>query len=238
MRHITGGALVCALAVTTVAAGWNWAPRAAAQQAAGDLDVVQLRPNFYVIAGAGGNIVVQTGPEGVILVDSGSTAKADKRAGDDPPDHAAAHPLHHQHEHGRRPRRRQRQARQGRPQHPPGRGRGRRGAERRPGLQLGQGQRAGARKRADPDDGADGQPQAVPFALWPTKTFAFRHVLDVPERRRHSGHSHARRAHRRRHDRVLPPRRRDCDRRHHRHDPLARSSTSSAAAPSRASSMR
>ena len=42
------------------------------------LDVVQIRPNFYVIAGAGGNIVVQTGPEGVILVDSGSTAMADK----------------------------------------------------------------------------------------------------------------------------------------------------------------
>ena len=39
---------------------------------------MQLRPNFYVIGGAGGNIVVQTGPEGVILVDSGSTAMADK----------------------------------------------------------------------------------------------------------------------------------------------------------------
>ena len=43
----------------------------------GGLDVVQLRPNFYVIGGAGGNIVVQTGPDGVILVDSGSTAMAD-----------------------------------------------------------------------------------------------------------------------------------------------------------------
>ena len=53
--------------------------RASAQQApAGDLEVVQLRPNFYVIGGAGGNVVVQIGPEGVILVDSGSTAMADK----------------------------------------------------------------------------------------------------------------------------------------------------------------
>ena len=43
----------------------------------GDLDVVQLRPNFYVIGGAGGNVVVQLGPEGVILVDSGSTERAD-----------------------------------------------------------------------------------------------------------------------------------------------------------------
>lgn len=55
------------------------APRAVARQGAGgDLDLVQLRPNVYVIGGAGGNIVVQVGPEGVILVDSGSTAMADR----------------------------------------------------------------------------------------------------------------------------------------------------------------
>jgi cyclase len=50
----------------------------AAQAQNGDLDVVQLRPNFYVIGGAGGNIVVQLGPEGVILVDSGSTERSDQ----------------------------------------------------------------------------------------------------------------------------------------------------------------
>ena len=49
-----------------------------AQAQTGDLDVVQLRPNFYVIGGAGGNVVVQLGPEGVILVDSGSTERADQ----------------------------------------------------------------------------------------------------------------------------------------------------------------
>jgi glyoxylase-like metal-dependent hydrolase (beta-lactamase superfamily II) len=53
--------------------------RAGAQDAAAaDLDVVQLRPNFYVIAGAGGNIVVQIGPIGVILVDSGSVPMTDR----------------------------------------------------------------------------------------------------------------------------------------------------------------
>jgi glyoxylase-like metal-dependent hydrolase (beta-lactamase superfamily II) len=57
----------------------GWSPGVGARQEAADgLDLVQIRPNFYVIAGAGGNIVVQTGPEGVILVDSGSTAMADK----------------------------------------------------------------------------------------------------------------------------------------------------------------
>jgi len=56
-----------------------WHERASAQQPTeGDLEVVQLRPNFYVIGGAGGNILVQTGPEGVILVDSGSTQMAEK----------------------------------------------------------------------------------------------------------------------------------------------------------------
>ncbi len=55
-----------------------WAPRVDAQAPAGDgVEVVQLRPSVYLIAGAGGNIVAQVGPEGVILVDSGSTEMAD-----------------------------------------------------------------------------------------------------------------------------------------------------------------
>jgi len=82
---------LCILAVVAVLVGWG--PHVIARQAGGDrrpatadsrsqtadvLDLVQIRPNFYVIAGAGGNIVMQTGPEGVILVDSGSTAMADQ----------------------------------------------------------------------------------------------------------------------------------------------------------------
>ena len=43
-----------------------------------DVEVVELRPNFFVIGGAGGNVVAQIGPAGVILVDSGTTAMADK----------------------------------------------------------------------------------------------------------------------------------------------------------------
>jgi glyoxylase-like metal-dependent hydrolase (beta-lactamase superfamily II) len=74
--------MLAAMWVIAVAAGLSFhgsAQRAVAQQEKSDgLDVVQIRPNFYVIAGAGGNIVAQTGPEGVILVDSGSTAMADQ----------------------------------------------------------------------------------------------------------------------------------------------------------------
>jgi cyclase len=43
-----------------------------------DLDVVQLRPNFYMIAGAGGNIAVQIGSIGVVLVDDGTEAASGK----------------------------------------------------------------------------------------------------------------------------------------------------------------
>src|SRR5580693_2456148 len=49
----------------------------AAQQAPGaNLEVLQLRPNFYMIAGAGGNIGFQVGTDGVIVVDTGSTSNA------------------------------------------------------------------------------------------------------------------------------------------------------------------
>jgi glyoxylase-like metal-dependent hydrolase (beta-lactamase superfamily II) len=73
-------ARVCSLltiASLLVLGAWN--ESASAQRTpASAIEVVQLRPNFYVIGGAGGNILVQTGPEGVILVDSGSTAMADE----------------------------------------------------------------------------------------------------------------------------------------------------------------
>ena len=39
---------------------------------------LQIRPNVYVIVGAGGNVVMHVGEEGVILVDSGSAAMADQ----------------------------------------------------------------------------------------------------------------------------------------------------------------
>jgi len=43
-----------------------------------DLDVVQVRPNVWMIAGAGGNITVHTGEQGIVLVDSGTAALAPK----------------------------------------------------------------------------------------------------------------------------------------------------------------
>ncbi len=43
----------------------------------GDLEVLQLRPNFFMIAGAGGHIGVQVGDDGVVVVDAGSATRAD-----------------------------------------------------------------------------------------------------------------------------------------------------------------
>jgi glyoxylase-like metal-dependent hydrolase (beta-lactamase superfamily II) len=42
-----------------------------------DLEVLQLRPNFFMIAGAGANIGVQVGEDGVVVVDAGTAANAD-----------------------------------------------------------------------------------------------------------------------------------------------------------------
>ncbi len=44
----------------------------------GQMEVIELRPNFHVIAGAGANVSVQSGPDGVILVDAGSGALSDQ----------------------------------------------------------------------------------------------------------------------------------------------------------------
>src|SRR6185436_2584780 len=49
----------------------------AAAQGGQDLEVLELRPNFFMIAGAGGNIGVQVGEDGVIVVDAGQAARAD-----------------------------------------------------------------------------------------------------------------------------------------------------------------
>jgi cyclase len=45
---------------------------ALAQSTAAGLEVLQVRPNFYMIVGAGANIGAQIGPNGVVLVNAGS----------------------------------------------------------------------------------------------------------------------------------------------------------------------
>ncbi len=48
------------------------------QKTGGDgLEIIQVQPNFYMIAGAGANIGVEIGPDGVVVVDTGRADRAD-----------------------------------------------------------------------------------------------------------------------------------------------------------------
>jgi glyoxylase-like metal-dependent hydrolase (beta-lactamase superfamily II) len=51
---------------------------ALAQSNAAGLEVLQIRPNFYMIVGAGANIGAQIGPNGVILVNAGTAEASDE----------------------------------------------------------------------------------------------------------------------------------------------------------------
>src|SRR5262245_62429767 len=42
------------------------------------LDVIEVAGNVHMIAGDGGNIAVQTGPDGVVVVDSGAGRRSDE----------------------------------------------------------------------------------------------------------------------------------------------------------------
>ncbi len=71
MRRIPGTIARAAAVLVTISG-------LVAQQAPGtNLEVLQVRPNFYMIAGAGGNIGFQVGTDGVVVVDSGSASNAD-----------------------------------------------------------------------------------------------------------------------------------------------------------------
>jgi len=71
-RGVRNGVVMTASALLAAAA-WSGVGEA---QGPG-LEVLQVRPNFYMIAGAGGNVGVQVGDDGVVLVDSGAAANAD-----------------------------------------------------------------------------------------------------------------------------------------------------------------
>ena len=77
-------AVVRSLVGAVVLAGGQWVIGVQAQQrpavpstAQPKLETLQIRPNFYVIFGAGANIGVHVGEDGVILVDTGTAASAD-----------------------------------------------------------------------------------------------------------------------------------------------------------------
>jgi glyoxylase-like metal-dependent hydrolase (beta-lactamase superfamily II) len=68
------------LLAAAVAAAIGGGQQAAGQQrqTADPLEVIQIRPQFYMIAGDGGNIAIQIGPDGAVVVDSGCGARAEQ----------------------------------------------------------------------------------------------------------------------------------------------------------------
>jgi glyoxylase-like metal-dependent hydrolase (beta-lactamase superfamily II) len=67
------GLSLLAIAVSTCTA---LSAQASRSVSADGLEVLEVRPNFFMIAGAGGNIGVQVGEDGVVVVDAGSAASA------------------------------------------------------------------------------------------------------------------------------------------------------------------
>lgn len=89
-RMVKGSTLRLALALTTVAflGSAGMASRADAQQnqtpvqraaraSTADLDVLHLQGNVYVLFGAGGNITLSVGPQGILMVNTGEAARTD-----------------------------------------------------------------------------------------------------------------------------------------------------------------
>ena len=71
IRTRTSAACFVALAVLLGASHVPHLASAQSRPAGGAaLETIQIRPNVYVIFGAGGNIVMHVGEDGVILVDS------------------------------------------------------------------------------------------------------------------------------------------------------------------------
>ncbi|HUI78048.1 MAG TPA: MBL fold metallo-hydrolase [Bryobacteraceae bacterium] len=78
MKTFTNGIACWTLSAAFALAACSAVSIQAAEPDASGLDVIQVRPNFYMIAGAGGNISVQIGIDGVVLVDAGTEAAADR----------------------------------------------------------------------------------------------------------------------------------------------------------------
>ena len=68
-------------ALAVISTALEWGTSLLARQRTGEnppFETIQIRPNVHVIFGAGGNITAHVGEDGVILVDAGSGASADK----------------------------------------------------------------------------------------------------------------------------------------------------------------
>jgi cyclase len=73
-------AACCALAwiAASPAIAWSATPAAGATPAAAEVHLLPVQGNIYMLVGAGGNITVQIGSDGVLMVDTGLAPMSDK----------------------------------------------------------------------------------------------------------------------------------------------------------------
>jgi cyclase len=71
---------ICTVAIASAFATARvvWAQQGPANQNSGDVHIEPVRGHIYMLAGAGGNITLSIGPDGVLLVDSGLANMSDK----------------------------------------------------------------------------------------------------------------------------------------------------------------
>jgi cyclase len=73
----TAALLASAERVSTQAPSWAWKP-AIPTVSSGNVEVLPVRGNVHMLVGAGGNITVHAGTDGVLMVDSGLTSMSGK----------------------------------------------------------------------------------------------------------------------------------------------------------------
>src|ERR1700693_5049621 len=82
MKNLSSRGSVARMGAIAVLLGAGYSARIARaqqNQPSGDeLEILQVKPSFYMLAGASGNIGVQIGPDGVVVVDAGPVNQADR----------------------------------------------------------------------------------------------------------------------------------------------------------------
>src|SRR2546423_1123904 len=78
LSSLAAGAIVLALFGSPHSASAHQKQKAAPKAPESDLHILPVQGNIYMLVGAGSNITISTGRDGVFLVDAGTSAMPDK----------------------------------------------------------------------------------------------------------------------------------------------------------------
>jgi glyoxylase-like metal-dependent hydrolase (beta-lactamase superfamily II) len=77
-KSLVAGALLGGVAGLAMLAAGQLTAQQINDSADGNIEIVPIRGNAFLVGGAGSNILASIGPEGILLVDTGAAANADK----------------------------------------------------------------------------------------------------------------------------------------------------------------